>query len=368
MTQNERAIPKPAPGLAGLRPYRIAARPASLTLHLDGNEGAGPDAALLDELQRLTSDDLRLYPNPRGLEEQLAAHYNLAAEQVIVTTGGDDALDRCCRAALGPGRELVLPVPTFEMLERYPRLVEATHVPVPWPSGPYPTQAVLAAVTPRTGAIASVSPNNPTGAVATADDLRTLAAAAPQALLIVDLAYAEFADEDLTSVALALPNAIAVRTFSKAWGLAGLRVGYALGPAALIDWLRTAGSPYPTSAVSLALASRRLRDGTATMRTQVQEVRRQRAALFEQLTRYGAAAQPSQANFVFARVADAERVASALFAAGIAVRRFGKKPGLEDALRITCPGTPAGFDQLSSALERICAEIPQAFVYRRSQP
>src|SRR5690606_24728281 len=97
---------------------------------------------------------------------------------------------------------------------------------VPWLGGPLPTPGLIAAADETTAAVAVVSPNNPTGSVASADDLVQLREALPHALLIVDLAYGELADVDLTEVALTLPDTIVVRTLSKAWGLAGLRVGY----------------------------------------------------------------------------------------------------------------------------------------------
>ena len=128
---------------------------------------------------------------------------------------------------------------------------------VAWPTGPYPTDAVLAA-SADAAVIAVVSPNNPTGAVATSADLCTLALKASDALLLVDAAYAEFADDDLTQTALRLPNAVLVRTFSKAYGIAGLRVGYAIGAAPIIAALRAAGNPYPVATTALQHALRLL--------------------------------------------------------------------------------------------------------------
>ncbi len=344
---------RPAAGVAGLTAYTTPASPGAIDLRLDGNEGVAPPAELLREMADLSPEILRRYPAARELEAQLGAYYGLPREQVIVTAGADDALDRACRATLGPKRELILPIPTFEMLERYPRLVGASVVSVPWPGGAYPTAAVRQAISERTGAIAVVTPNNPTGAVATVADLQALSAAAPQALLIVDLAYGEYAEEDLTAAVLALPNAIAVRTFSKAWGLAGLRVGYALGPAAIIALLRAVGGPYPTSGLSLLLAGRRLATGVAAMRANVAQVRRQRVELCEFLRARGVDVLPSQGNFVFARFKDASRVWNGLAATGILVRSFPGRPGLADALRITCPGEPAAMTRLMQALREL---------------
>ncbi|TNF33344.1 MAG: histidinol-phosphate aminotransferase family protein, partial [Deltaproteobacteria bacterium] len=245
--------PTPSPAVAGLTAYKVPKHGAPIDLVLSGNEGIAPPAALLNGLAAADPEILRRYPSAAPLEAALAERFDVDPAQVVVTAGGDDALERTFRAFLAPGREVVLSAPTFVMLNKYAVLVGATQVQIPWLGGAFPTEAVAAAVTADTGAICVVSPNNPTGAVATADDLRRLSAAAPHAVLIVDLAYGEMADEDLTAAALALPNAVVFRTFSKAWGLAGARLGYAIGPSALVGWLRAAGNPYAVSGPSVAL-------------------------------------------------------------------------------------------------------------------
>src|SRR5262249_42974365 len=157
---------------------------------------------------------LRRYPDVEPLTAAFADRFGVSRDMVLVTAGADEALDRCCRLLLGPGIELVFPEPGFAMTRRYAALAGADIVSVPWTEGPYPTDAVLAAVTERTGAIVFTSPNNPTGLIGTEDDLRRLATAGVPR--IVDLAYAEFADADLTAIALAAPGTIVLRTMSKA--------------------------------------------------------------------------------------------------------------------------------------------------------
>ncbi|MBK9120111.1 MAG: histidinol-phosphate aminotransferase family protein [Phycisphaerales bacterium] len=352
---------EPSPALNGMVAYHVPRPCAPIDLYLDGNEGEAPPAELLQRLTRQGPEVLRRYPSSAALEASLAAHYGLRPEQVVVTGGGDDALDRACRAMLGPGRAMVLPVPTFEMLERYGRLIHAELERVGWPDGPYPTAAVESVLTERTRLIAVVSPNNPTGAVIHAADLRRLSTVAPQALLLVDLAYVEFADEDLTATALALPNAVVVRTFSKAWGFAGVRIGYALGPAELIGWLRAAGNPYAAAGPSLALAADRLATGQSDLASFVARVRAERLELQALLRSWGARVPDSQANFVFARFGNALQIREALAVQGISVRVFPGRSGLENALRITCPGVPQVFARLRAALGRVFQEHATAF-------
>lgn len=350
-----------ADGVAGVAPYRAPRPRPHVDLRLDSNEGVAPDAGLLEVLCDAGAAVLREYPAAGELEKRLAERLGVEPARVLVTAGADEGLDRACRAFLAPGRDLIVPVPTFEMLERYARLAGAGVVTVPWPAGAYPRAAVLGAITPQTAAIAVVSPNNPTGAVASAADLEALSAAAPRALLIVDAAYTEFADEDLTPVALRLPNAIVVRSLSKAWGLAGLRVGYAAGPPRLIDALRAAGSPYSVSGPSIALAAAWLERASGEVRRFVARVRDDRRALSRLLRELGAEPLSSQANFVLARFRDSAWVGDGLAGLGIAVRALPGRSELDGLLRITCPGNAASFERLTAALRTVLA--PQALLF-----
>lgn len=341
---------KPSPFLRGIAPYRVPKAGAPVDLCLDANEGAFPPTDVVRALAPISPGVVRSYPDARPLEEMLAGRLGLEPDRVLVTAGGDDAINRLCRAVLYPGREMIIPVPTFTMLHHFGALAGAELVTVPWAGGAYPVEEVERAAGSDTAVITVVSPNNPTGAVIGAEGLDRLSRAAPGAILLCDFAYVEFAEEDLTDRALGLPNAVVVRTLSKAYGLAGLRVGYALGPAEVIEWMRTAGGPYGVARPSLALAEARLREGETEVTTYIRRVKRERGRLEDLLTRLGAGVEPSQGNFVFARVADPIWIRDALAGLGIAVRAFPGAPGLVDALRITCPGNENDFDRLSEAL------------------
>lgn len=348
----------PSPGVAGTKAYSVPKPPAPINLRLDGNEGVLPPAGLLDVLRDAGMEIARRYPDSSSLTKAIAARLNIEPERVVVTAGADDALDRACRSVLFPGRELIVPLPTFEMIPRYVAMTGGTLIGVPWSSGPLPVEAMLARVTERTAAIVVVTPNNPNGLVATADELRRLSERAPQALLIVDMAYGEFADTDLTATVLALPNAVMMRTMSKAWGLAGLRVGYAAGALQAITWMRAAGGPYAVSRPSLAIAERWLATGENAMRGFVDRVRAERSTLTSLLADLGASPAASQANFAFARFADpalptAQAVYEALAQRGIAVRWFANRPEITDCLRITCPGEEKAMQRLTTALREI---------------
>ena len=345
--------PRPNPGV---RPPYGSSRPATpCDLWLAGNEGRPPAGIEL----RLEPAALGRYPSSADLESKAAAAFGVDADRVLVTAGADDGLLRVCLAFLAPGRELVLPTPTFEMIPRYAGLAGGDVVSVPWPDGSsYPIDAVLAAVTPRTAVIAVVSPNNPTGAVARAEDLARLAAAAPEALIVVDQAYAEFASEDLTAAALELESAVVLRTMSKAYGAAGLRVGFALGAPRLLASLRAAGNPYPVAAASLQVAAARLEDDIAPL---VRRVREERRELTELLRAAGLTVLEGEGNFLMVRSPRAVELRDLVAGMGVALRAFPDVPGLEDALRITLPGSPDGFTRLVRALTAALA--PDALLF-----
>lgn len=355
-------LPAPSPAIAGMVAYQVPRHPAPMDLLLDGIGGLPAPPDLFERLRGADPDALvRSYPDARPLQAALAARHGLPADRVLVTAGGDDALDRACRAYLAPGRSIVLPVPTFEMIARYARWAGAAIHEVAWSGGEWPIEAVLAAVRPDTSVVAVVSPNNPTGQVITAAALRRLSAALPGVLLLVDLAYVEFADEDLTAVVAELPNAVAFRTLSKAWGLAGLRVGYAVGPVAAIGALRVAGNPYSVSGPSLFLAEARVTHDVDASEAYIAQVRADRDELTEGLRGLGLDAQRSQANFVFARTPRAAWVVEGMAGLGIGVRGWPGHATLQDAIRVNVPGTPAERERVRHAFRAVLA--PEAILF-----
>lgn len=355
-------LPEPSPHVAGLVPYHVPRHPAPLDLHLDGIGGLPLPPDLFDRLGGADPEAwVRQYPSADGVRDRLAARLGVDASRVIVTAGGDDALDRLCRGYLAPGRSIVVPEPTFEMIPRYARWAGATLRSIAWPGGDWPLDAVLAACDETTAIIAVVSPNNPTGQTITEAQLRALSAARPQTLLMVDLAYIEFADVDLSATVASLPNAVGFRTLSKAWGLAGLRVGYAFGPPAVIATLRAAGNPYTVSGPSLFLAADRLEHAQEASGAFCARVRAQRDALTASLVTLGLDAQRSQANYVFARTPHALWLRDACAGLGIGIRAWPGHASLGDAVRINVPGDDVVLRRVERTLRT--ALRPQAILF-----
>lgn len=362
MAESElRVIPNPA--VADMVPYTGAPVDPLIELKLDSNESLAALPPLDGALPGVEDWQPHFYMRTATLEARLGEIFDVNPTQVVVTAGADDGLERAFRAVCAPGREAIVTVPTFEILERYSRLTGATAIPVNWWSGDFPVEEVCGRATPDTALVVLVSPNNPTGAVASRTALGALATRLPQSLILVDHAYVEFAnpEDDLTSIALSYPNVLVFRTFSKAWAAAGLRVGYALGDPRVLRWLRILGQPYPVAAPSVAMVSRLLQNSEAPPRDRIDRVRQHRERLVALLDAFDVDVLPSRANFVLARFQSSSWVRRALVCLGVGVRPFPGRGELEQWLRATVPAENAAYDRLEAALRTVLA--PEALLF-----
>lgn len=336
----------PAPYRSSLHGPPVAAPGPVLDLSM--NEGRLPPEECIETLRRAGTGILREYGDPRPLEEAYADYLGVGPECVLATTGADDAIDRVCRAWLGPDRRMVFLTPTFYMIPAYARMTRGRLAPLEYEWGTLPSDRLLEAVDETTGLVAVVSPDNPTGREFPASALLDLAARLPEGVpLMVDSAYAEFGDEANDPALLRRPNVLTIRTMSKCWSLAGIRTGFVVGAEDRIAELRGYGGPYPVSGPALVLALDALRNGRERMRSFVASVRSGRERLAELVRETGGDPQPSSTNFVLARFDDAQWVFRGLRAQGVLVRRID---GLADHVRITVPRTEAEFDRLEAGL------------------
>mgnify|MGYP006279242713 CR=1 FL=1 len=351
MTDSEAFEPSRAVG--AIEAYEVPRPETPVDVHLDGNEGQPPPETFLESVEELSREEIRSYPGRDPVMEAISDRHDIPKERLIVTAGADEAIMRTCRVALEPGRKMVLPQPTFSMMPRFSSLVGAEVDTLEWTSGDYPADDVIERIDEKTGLVVVVSPNNPTGLTASDDDIRRLAEAAKGAIVLVDHAYVEFADEDLTHLAVEYDNVVVTRTLSKAWGMAGLRVGYAVAAPKIVDWLDAAGNPYPVSGPSVRISSRRVATAEEDVEDYIERVRGERTMLGNKLRGYGADVTESEGNFVFGHFDEAAWLHDALAGMGIAVRAFPDEGGLSDALRITCPGDTELFGRLNEAFETI---------------
>jgi histidinol-phosphate aminotransferase len=307
-------------------------------------------------LREIDPDRLARYPDQSALEAQIAVSFDIDPSRVVITNGGDDAIDRVCRVVLNPGDVMLTHTPGFVMIPRWAQLAGAINRSVDWLKGEFPRDAFLDAIDDSVRLVSLISPCNPSGAVIPKDDILAVAekCAAVGAVLMLDQAYIEFADEDPIRSVIDHANVVIVRTFSKAMGGAGLRVGYAIAPEQIATWLRTVGGPYPVSSLSIAIA------GTIFARREerssiIEQTRFNRDTLVETLRSQGIRAMDSQANFVLARFDDAPSTHAQLLEQGISVRRFRTGGDLDNYLRITVPADRSQLNQLLDALSAIGA-------------
>lgn len=327
-------------------------------IDLSMNEGEPPPRECFDVLEHVGPGILRKYADPAPLERAYAAYLGTDPGNVLATTGGDDAIDRVFRAFLGPDQEMVFPTPTFEMIPACARMARGTLAPVEYEWGTLPHDEILEEVNERTGVVAVLTPDNPTGRAFTTEELLRLAdALPPEVILLVDSAYAEFADEDHTAALLEVPRVVMIRTMSKSWGLAGLRVGFAVGAKERIDVLRGFGGPYALTGPSIAIALDRLRRGVDEMRGFVEYVRSRRARLAEVIRGVGGVPQPSQTNFVLASFPDARWIQRGMAAQGVLVRYF---PHLPEHVRMTVPRDDEEFRRVERALRCLAGRSGKA--------
>ena len=231
-------------------------------LRLDFNENTGGcSPRVIERLKQLQPEQLACYPERAPVEREVASFLGLQPDQVLLTNGVDEAIHLVCEAYLEPDDEAVIVVPTFAMYEICAAATGAQVISIPADEDfRFPTSKVMAHTTnPKTRLIAIANPNNPTGAAASAEDLLLIARSAPQAAVLVDEAYFEFHGESLLEHVGQVPNLFIARTFSKAYGMAGFRIGMLAGAAGQVQNLRRSCSPYNVNGVALACLARRPR-------------------------------------------------------------------------------------------------------------
>ena len=327
-------------------------------LRLDFNENTLACSPKVREvLGRISAGELTRYPEREPVEALVADHLRLASEQVVLTNGVDEAIHVLFETFLDAGDELLLPVPTYTMYEVYASATDARIVAVQSAADlQFPLKRLLAAIGPHTKIIAVANPNSPAGSVATRAQLTELARRAPQAVVLVDEAYFHFHAETVIDLIGGIPNLIVARTFSKAYGLAGLRLGLLAGPVDLMRWVRRVLSPYSVNSLALSCLPPALEDA-AYLEWYVSEVLAARADFEDVLDKERIRRWPSHANFVLANIGPkhAEFVRH-MRAAGVLVRDRSNDPGCDGCVRITI-GTRQQMLTAASALGETLAAL-----------
>jgi histidinol-phosphate aminotransferase len=314
--------------------------PGSPVIKLNTNENPyAPSPEVFRSLQTLDPEWLRRYPDPTAIAFRQAASevLDIPLDWITVGNGSDELINLIVRAFVEPGATVVYPIPSYVLYRTVAQIQAAQPVEIVYDEDfNFPLQAILDAQ----GAVTFIaSPNSPIGNVVSSDDLETLADNL-RGLLIIDEAYVDFTHANALSLLQIHPNVILLRTLSKGYSLAGLRLGFAIAHPTLIQALNKIKDSYAVDAIATIAGAAAIRDQTHKNQN-VEKVLRSRATLYQNLESLGFRVWPSEGNFLLVQPPQPETAVAlqqTLKIQGILVRHFNL-PGVADKLRITI-GTP----------------------------
>ena len=323
---------RPRPVLATVPLYSPDPTPAFLDLSDNVNLWGVPPAAARALSEPLAAQP-SVYPrsDPSELRAALASYAGVQPEQVVTGCGSDDVIDGALRAFAAPGEKVAYSAPSFSMLVNFARVNGLEPAPVPFrEDGDIDPDALLS----RRAAITYVcSPNNPTGTGVSAASLERVVSRA-EGLVLVDEAYGEFSGRSAVPLLPGAPQLLVTRTLSKAFGLAGLRVGYGLAAPEVVQVLEKVRGPYKVNVLGEKAALAVLGEDVPWVLRHVEDAVANRERLRVSLEALGLRALPSAANFLCLPVPDSAALGRALLGEGIKVRVLRQLPGIGDAIRV----------------------------------
>lgn len=327
-------------------------------LRLDFNENTlAPSPRVIERLREITAEGLTKYPEREPVERLVAAHFNLQPEQVLLTNGVDEAIHLMCVAFLEAEDVALITTPSFFMYDVNVQMMTPHLVRVQADESlAFPFERFMAAITEQTKLIMIASPNNPTGSIVKREHLLAIAAAAPQAVLMVDEAYYHFHGESTLADVTDVPNLIVARTFSKAYGLANLRLGMLAGNSELLRYVRKVSSPYNVNGIALECLPAALED-EGYVRWYSDQVHAGRERMMAGLTELGVPFFPSAANFILMKIGPKHaELVKAMRAHGVLLRDRSTDPGCDGFVRITIgieEHVTRGLEALTTCLKEI---------------
>ena len=331
---------------------------AGLRLHLNENTG-GCSPRVIEAIRGLKPTDISTYPSYPSLVLTIARYFDVDPEWVLLTNGLDEGILMAAVGHISKARihdaETIVPTPAFDPYPNSTAAAGASAVRVPAnPDLSFPTDAVIRAITPRTRMIFLNTPNNPTGQLISIEDLKRISTAAGRAIVLIDEAYIEFGGESFLPHVSQHPNVLVGRTFSKAYGLAGMRVGIVIGQPPALQPVRDVTLPFNINVIALTAVQAALED-TEFLPRYAAEVGESRELLYAACRRLGLQYWESAANYVLVRVGETTPFIRALSARKIHVRDRSNDPATPGCVRITAgilEHTRAAIDALESVMAR----------------
>lgn len=337
-----------------MKEYLSPLTSAKVDLRLDLNESTtGCSPRVLARMRSLDAKLLALYPRRESGEKLVAEFLGLDPSQILLTNGADEGIDVLSRAYLDADDEMIIVVPAFAMYEIFAQISAAKTIRVPTgPEHSFPVEGILHAITPRTRLIVITNPNNPTGVAAQRSDILRILQAAPDAAVLLDEAYFDFCGETMIDQIGKIPNLFVARTFSKAYGLAGMRLGVIAGPAEQMDVLRRIAPPFNINVFALECLAEALAD-REFVQAYVNQVRETREWLRGELELLGFKCYRSKTNFLLVQFGETKlQVLRGMEAQGIALR---DRPDCPGCVRISI-GTQQEMERVLAVLKGIMAE------------
>ncbi|MGB2054176.1 MAG: histidinol-phosphate transaminase [Porticoccaceae bacterium] len=341
-----------------LQPYTPGEQPKINNLtKLNTNENPyGPSSKVLQAMQQAINDDLRLYPPPHAetLKQAIADYYQLEQNQIFVGNGSDEVLAHIFNGLLKQDKPIFFPDITYSFYPVFCQLYDIEFEKVPLTED---FSIDVRDYQRANGGIIFPNPNAPTGKLLALDDIEQLLLANRDSVVVVDEAYIDFGGQSAVGLINRFDNVLVVHTLSKSRSLAGLRIGYAMGNASLIEGLdrvKNSFNSYPLGHLQIAAATASFNDESYFQQTCAQVIK-SRDMLVEQLQALNFEVLPSAANFIFVRHSDksAAVIASQLRQQGLIVRHF-QQPRIDQFIRITV-GTDQDNQLLVDSLEAILA-------------
>lgn len=352
-----RSVREPAAHLRDLVPYDPKYIPAEVMVSANENPDDVPESLRTDIMRAIRRVALNRYPDPlaNGLRDLIAEANGLDRDQVLIGNGGDELLFGTALAWGGPGRVFLNMPPTFSVYENNALLTGTSVVEVPRRADFRVDEGAVIARLSRGDVDFTIvtSPNNPTGDAVSESFVRRVLEAS-DALVVVDEAYFEFSRKTVRPLLENYENLVILRTFSKAFSLAGVRVGYLLGSERVLSEYKKVRQPYSVDAISQVVAST-VYENRSKFVFGIERIVSERERMFERLGQMeGVEAFPSESNFILLRMEGASDAWRELLARGVLVRDFSRTRYLEGCLRVSV-GTPQENDRFLQTLGDIAA-------------
>ncbi|MBI2547956.1 histidinol-phosphate transaminase [Candidatus Woesearchaeota archaeon] len=353
----EQNTPTPRSVVQTLKVYDPPLEQRQGKLCLDFNENTrGCSPQVIKALKKINMFTVSQYPEYKEFTKELASFLIIPPSNLRITNATDEAIKLIMDTYLTKDDEVIIPQPTFALFQLYATLSEAKIISVLYNNDlSFPTDAVLEKINDKTKLIVLVNPNNPTGTVISEEDILRILTKARKSMVLIDEAYYQYYGKSSMGLIEKYPNLIIIQTFSKAFGLAGLRLGYIIASAEIINNLKKASSPYSVNALALVAARAALQD-LDFVDSYVSEVKVNRERLMKELTGLGLQVFASQANFLVVNAGSrCNELCEKLKQQNILVRNRTSYPLLQNCVRIGV-GTKKQGDQLLGALKNI---LPQ---------